>query len=129
MPTAADVKRPQGPGVTRLAATTARAYRPESPSPSAKLTMNTRFALEYISNAGALRYYYPDFVMRLSDDTCLIVETKGLEDLDVALKDRRARRWCQDSTRLAGASGRTRRCHRSSSTPLTATASRGCEGS
>lgn len=29
----------------------------------AKLTMNTRFALEYISKAGALRYYYPDFVM------------------------------------------------------------------
>ncbi len=68
----------------------------------AKLTMNTRFALEYISHAGALRYYYPDFVLRLSDDTCLIVETKGQEDLDVALKDRRARRWCQDSTRLAG---------------------------
>ena len=68
----------------------------------AKLTMNTRFALEYISKAGALRYYYPDFVMRLNDDTCLIVETKGQEDLDVALKDRRARRWCQDSTRLAG---------------------------
>jgi len=68
----------------------------------AKLTMNTRFALEYISKAGALRYYYPDFVMRLNDDTCLIVETKGQEDLDVALKDRRARRWCQDATRLAG---------------------------
>jgi type III restriction enzyme len=68
----------------------------------AKLTMNTRFALEYISKAGALRYYYPDFVMRLNDDTCLIVETKGQEDLDVALNDRRARRWCQDSTRLAG---------------------------
>lgn len=68
----------------------------------AKLTMNSRFALEYISKAGALRYYYPDFVMRLSDDSCLIVETKGQEDLDVALKDRRARRWCQDATRLSG---------------------------
>ncbi|HTX30805.1 MAG TPA: DEAD/DEAH box helicase family protein [Solirubrobacteraceae bacterium] len=68
----------------------------------AKLTMNSRFALEYISRSGALRYYYPDFVMRLSDDTCLIVETKGQEDLDVALKDRRARRWCQDATRLVG---------------------------
>ncbi len=68
----------------------------------AKLTMNTRFALEYISEAGALRYYYPDFVMRLSDDSYLIVETKGQEDLDVALKDRRARRWCQDATRLSG---------------------------
>ncbi len=68
----------------------------------AKLTMNSRFALEYISRAGALRYYYPDFVMRLDDDSCLIVETKGQEDLDVALKDRRARRWCQDATRLSG---------------------------
>jgi type III restriction enzyme len=68
----------------------------------AKLTMNSRFALEYISNAGALRYYYPDFVLRLTDDTCLIAETKGQEDLDVALKDRRARRWCKDATRLSG---------------------------
>jgi type III restriction enzyme len=68
----------------------------------AKLTMNTRFALEYISKAGALRYYYPDFVMRLADDSCLVVETKGQEDLDVALKDRRARRWCVDATRLSG---------------------------
>ncbi|MGC2375546.1 MAG: hypothetical protein WA484_16900 [Solirubrobacteraceae bacterium] len=64
--------------------------------------MNSRFALEYISKTGALRYYYPDFVVRLTDDACLIVETKGQEDLDVALKDRRARRWCVDATRLAG---------------------------
>jgi type III restriction enzyme len=32
----------------------------------------------------------------------LIVETKDQEDLDVALKDRRARRWCEDATRLSG---------------------------
>jgi type III restriction enzyme len=68
----------------------------------AKLTMNTRFALEYIGKSGALRYYYPDFVLRLADDSCLVVETKGQEDLDVALKDLRARRWCADATRLAG---------------------------
>ena len=68
----------------------------------AKLTMNTRFALEYISHAGALRYYYPDFVLRLDNAASLIVETKGQENLDVALKDHRARRWCQDATRLAG---------------------------
>lgn len=48
------------------------------------------------------RVLLPDFATRLSDDTCLVVETKGQEDLDVALKDRRARRWCQDATRLAG---------------------------
>jgi len=68
----------------------------------AKLTMNSRFALEYISKEGALRLYYPDFVVRLTDSSCLIVETKGQEDIDVALKDRRARRWCEDATRLAG---------------------------
>ncbi len=68
----------------------------------AKLTLNSRFALEYISSTGALRYYYPDFVVRLDDDSCLVVETKGLEDLEVALKDRRARRWCRDATDLSG---------------------------
>jgi type III restriction enzyme len=68
----------------------------------AKLTLNSRFALEYISTTGALRYYYPDFLVRLTDDTCLIIETKGLEDLDVALKDRRARRWCRDASDLSG---------------------------
>lgn len=68
----------------------------------AKLTLNTRFALEYISSTGALRYYYPDFVARLQDDTCLVIETKGLEDVDVALKDRRARRWCRDASALSG---------------------------
>jgi type III restriction enzyme len=68
----------------------------------AKLTLNSRFALEYISSTGALRYYYPDFVARLIDDTFLILETKGLEDVEVTLKDRRARRWCSDATRLSG---------------------------
>jgi type III restriction enzyme len=68
----------------------------------AKLTLNTRFALEYIATSGALRYYYPDFVVRLDDDTCVVLETKGQEDLDVALKDQRARRWCRDATRLSG---------------------------
>ena len=64
--------------------------------------MNSRFALEYISSTGALRYYYPDFVVRLIDDTCLVIETKGQEDLEVRLKDQRARRWCRDAAELSG---------------------------
>jgi type III restriction enzyme len=68
----------------------------------AKLTMNSRFGLEYISTTGALRYYYPDFVVRLTDDSCLVAETKGLEDPDVPHKDQRARRWCRDASALAG---------------------------
>jgi len=68
----------------------------------AKLTLNSRFALEYISSTGSLRYYYPDFVARLTDDSCLVIETKGMEDLDVAHKDLRARRWCRDASALSG---------------------------
>jgi type III restriction enzyme len=47
-----------------------------------------------------LRYYYPDFVVRLVDGACLILETKGMEDIEVALKDHRARRWCRDASAL-----------------------------
>jgi type III restriction enzyme len=68
----------------------------------AKLTMNSGFALEYLASTGALRYYYPDFVIRLKDDSCLVVETKGLEDIEVARKDKRARKWCRDAARLSG---------------------------
>jgi type III restriction enzyme len=68
----------------------------------AKLPVFGRFALEYIAENGALRYYYPDFVVRLADDSCLLVETKGLRDPDVPFKDKRARRWCRDATRLTG---------------------------
>ena len=68
----------------------------------AKLPVFGRFALEYIAENGALRYYYPDFVVRLSDDSCMLVETKGLRDQDVPFKDKRARRWCRDATRLTG---------------------------
>jgi type III restriction enzyme len=68
----------------------------------AKLTQNTRFSIEYLSTRGALRYYYPDFIVRLSDDTHVIVETKGLEDVEVARKDVRTRRWCEDASALIG---------------------------
>jgi type III restriction enzyme len=72
----------------------------------AKLTLNSRFSIEYLSTTGALRFYYPDFVVRLDDQTHVVVETKGLEDLEVARKDARARRWCEDATRLTGSEWR-----------------------
>jgi type III restriction enzyme len=68
----------------------------------AKLPVFGRFALEYIAASGALRYYYPDFVVRLVDDSCMLVETKGIRDQDVPFKDKRARRWSRDATRLTG---------------------------
>jgi type III restriction enzyme len=68
----------------------------------AKLPVFGRFALEYIAENGSLRYYYPDFVVRLADDSCVLVETKGLRDENVPFKDKRARRWCRDAARLTG---------------------------
>ena len=53
----------------------------------AKLPDQFGFAIEYTDNAGNLRYYEPDFVALASDGTHYIVETKGLEDTNVANRD------------------------------------------
>ncbi len=60
------------------------------------------FAIEYTDNAGNLRYYEPDFVVVTGDGVHYLVETKGLEDTNVANKDRAAQLWCENTTRLAG---------------------------
>jgi type III restriction enzyme len=67
-----------------------------------KLPEQFGFAIEYTDNAGNLRYYEPDFVALASDGTYYIVETKGLEDTNVANKDRAARLWCENATQLTG---------------------------
>ncbi len=68
----------------------------------AKLPEQFGFAIEYIDSAGNLRYYEPDFVVLTGDGIHYIVETKGLEDTNVANKDRAAQLWCENTTRLAG---------------------------
>ena len=40
--------------------------------------------------------------MLTDDGTHRIVETKGLEDVNVANKDRAAQLWCENTTRLTG---------------------------
>lgn len=67
-----------------------------------KLPEQFGFAIEYTDNTGNLRYYEPDFVARAGGGTHYIVETKGLEDTNVANKDRAARLWCENTTRLTG---------------------------
>ena len=66
----------------------------------AKLPEQFGFAIEYTDNATNLRYYEPDFVVLTSDGTHYIVETKGLEDVNVANKDRAAHLWCENTTSL-----------------------------
>jgi type III restriction enzyme len=68
----------------------------------AKLPEQFGFAIEYTDSAGNLRYYEPDFVVLTGDGIHYIVETKGLEDTNVANKDRAAQLWCENTTRLAG---------------------------
>ena len=66
----------------------------------AKLPLQFGFAIEYTDSAASLRYYEPDFVIVLSDESHRLVETKGREDPDVAHKDRAARLWCENATQL-----------------------------
>jgi len=67
----------------------------------AKLPEQFGFAIEYTDNATNLRYYEPDFVVLTDDGTHYIVETKGMEDINVVNKDRAAQLWCENATQLA----------------------------
>jgi type III restriction enzyme len=70
----------------------------------AKLPEQFGFAIEYTDSVGNLRYYEPDFVVLTSNGTHYIAETKGLEDTNVANKDRAAHLWCENTTSLTGKS-------------------------
>ncbi|MFZ3376475.1 MAG: DEAD/DEAH box helicase family protein [Chthoniobacterales bacterium] len=70
----------------------------------AKLPEQFGFAIDYQDRAGNFRYYEPDFVALTSDGSHYIIETKGLEDVNVANKDRAAQLWCENTTRLTGKS-------------------------
>jgi len=62
------------------------------------------FIIEYTDSVGNLRYYEPDFVVVSSDGAHYLVETKGLEDVNVPHKDRAAQIWCENATLLTGTS-------------------------
>lgn len=58
------------------------------------------FKLDYVNAEGNISNYYPDFLVKLADKRIIVVETKGLEDLDVPLKMERLRQWCEDINRV-----------------------------
>ncbi|HAU1543641.1 TPA: type III restriction endonuclease subunit R [Legionella pneumophila] len=62
----------------------------------AKNYLSINFKLDYINADGNISNYYPDFIVKLNDARVVIVETKGLEDLDVPLKLKRLRQWIED---------------------------------
>jgi len=58
--------------------------------------MAVHFKIDYVNASGDISNYYPDFIVKKSDQEAFIIETKGLEDLDVPLKMERLKQWCSD---------------------------------
>ena len=54
------------------------------------------FKIDYKNSDGDISDYYPDFIVKKSEKEIFIIETKGLEDLDVPLKMQRLKQWCED---------------------------------
>ena len=52
--------------------------------------------IDYVNADGDISNFYPDFIVKVSEKEIYIVETKGLEDLDVPLKMERLKQWCLD---------------------------------
>ncbi|OQX78992.1 MAG: hypothetical protein B6D56_07990 [Candidatus Omnitrophica bacterium 4484_70.1] len=67
-----------------------------------KIVSKIGFFIEYLDQERNIRFYYPDFVVKTIDDKFLLIETKGRIDIEVPIKDQRARVWCEDATRLTG---------------------------
>ncbi|MXW44241.1 MAG: type III restriction endonuclease subunit R, partial [Candidatus Dadabacteria bacterium] len=66
----------------------------------AKNYPSVHFKLDYVNADGNISNYYPDFLVKLSNGRVVVVETKGLADLDVPLKIQRLRQWCEDVNAL-----------------------------
>ena len=54
------------------------------------------FNIDYKNADGNISNYYPDFIVKKSENEIFIIETKGQEDLDVPLKTERLKQWCED---------------------------------
>jgi len=65
--------------------------------------MAVHFKIDYVNAKGDISNYYPDFVVKKSKEEIFIVETKGLEDLDVPLKMERLKQWCVDINKAQSA--------------------------
>jgi type III restriction enzyme len=72
----------------------------------AKNYLAVGFKLDYVRADGDLSNYTPDFIVRTTDGTVWIVETKGREEIDVPQKMARLRQWCADATAASTADGR-----------------------
>ena len=65
--------------------------------------MAVHFKIDYVNAKGEISNYYPDFVVKKSEQEVFVIETKGLEDLDVPLKMERLKQWCTDINKAQSA--------------------------
>ena len=64
-----------------------------------KNDLNLNFYIEYVNHDKGISYYLPDFIIE-TNKGFFVVETKGAETTDVELKDKRAKEWCEDASKL-----------------------------
>jgi type III restriction enzyme len=62
----------------------------------AKNYFGVGFKIGYKNADGNISDYYPDFLVKTSEKEVYVVETKGLEDLDVPPKMQALKQWCID---------------------------------
>lgn len=62
----------------------------------AKNYLAVHFKIDYKTSTGDLSNYYPDFIVKKSEDEIYVLETKGREDVDDPLKFARLVLWCED---------------------------------
>jgi type III restriction enzyme len=67
-----------------------------------KLPEQFGFCIQYTDSLANIRNYFPDFIARLIDGSHWLIETKGREDIEVAMKDNAAQNWCDTATDLTG---------------------------
>lgn len=71
----------------------------------AKNYLAVGFKLDYIKSDGDLSTYTPDFLVKTTDGTVWVVETKGREELELPHKMARLRQWCAEATAASMAEG------------------------
>ena len=62
----------------------------------AKNYLAIQYYIQYQDRNGKISKYYPDFLVKTSENNIYVIETKGNADLDVPLKLKRLKEWCID---------------------------------
>jgi len=71
----------------------------------AKNYLAVGFKIDYVKADGDLSNYVPDFMVKATDNTVWLVETKGREERDLPQKMNRLHQWCEDATSASQAEG------------------------